>query len=92
VEIRNLNVYRGGESAVLAEGCDGLRIDNADIQTDNDGVVLSGCHNVTIANCRIDAVHREYGKPVGGGEAIKVSGDDPSSENIVVQNCFLKNK
>ena len=33
VEIRNLNVYRGGDSAILAESCDGLLIDNVDIQT-----------------------------------------------------------
>ena len=84
-----MNVYRGGNSAIQAEGCDGLLVDNVDIRTDNDGLRLSGCHNVTIANCRIDAVRRAYGRPIGGGEAIKVSGEGPSSENITVQDCFL---
>lgn len=92
VEIRNLNVYRGGDSAILAEGCDGLLIDNVDIRTGSDGLNLSECHNVTVADCRIDAVRREYGRPVGGGAAIKVSGEGPSSENITVQNCFLVNE
>ena len=91
VEIRNLNVYRGGDSAIQAEGCDGLLVDNVDIRTDNDGLSLSECHNVTVANCRIDAVRRAYGRPVGGGEAIKVSGEGPSSENITIQDCFLVN-
>lgn len=67
VEIRNLNVYRGGDSVILAEGCDGLLIDNVDIRTDSNGLNFSECHGVTVADCRIDAVRREYGKPAGGG-------------------------
>ena len=91
VEIRNLNIHRGGDSAVLAEGCDGLLVDNVDIRTDGNGLHLSECQNVTIAYCRIDAVHREYGRPIGGGAAIKVDGDTHSSENITVEDCFLVN-
>ena len=87
VEIRNLNVQRGGDSAVLTEGCDGLLIDNINIHTDINGLHLSECHNVKVAACRIDAVRREYGRPVGGGEAIKVTGE----ENVTVQDCFLVN-
>ena len=90
-EIRNLNVYRGGDAAILAESCDGLLIDNVDIQTGNDGLNLSECYNVTVADCRIDAVHREYGRPMGGGAAIKISGEGHSSENTTIQNCFLVN-
>ena len=92
VEIRNLSVHRGGNSAILSEDCDGLLIDNIDIQTDSDGLNLSECRNVTVADCRIDTVRREYGRPVGGGEAIKVSGEGPASENIIVQNCFFANE
>ncbi len=91
VEIRNLSVYRGGDSAVLAEGCDGLLIDNTNIQTDSDGINFSECGNVTVAACRINAVHREYGRPIGGGEAIKVDGKALPSESITVQDCFLVN-
>ena len=91
VEIRNLNVYRGGDAAVLAEGCDGLLIDNTNIQTDSDGINFSKCNNVTVADCRIDAVRREYGRPIGGGEAIKVDGKALPSESITVQDCFLVN-
>ena len=92
VEIRNLNVYRGGDSAILSENCDGTLIDNVDIQTDNDGLTLSESHNVTVTDCRIDAVHREYGRRVGGGQAIKVSGAERSSGNIIVQDCFFANE
>ena len=91
VEIRNLNIHRGGGSAVLAEGCDGLLVDNIDIRTDGNGLHLSECQNVTIAYCRIDAVHREYGRPIGGGAAIKVDSDTHSSDNITVEDCFLIN-
>ena len=92
VEIRNLSVYRGSDSAILAEDCDGLSVDNTDIQTDSDGITLFECHNVTVADCHIDAVRREYGRPVGGGEAIKVKSEELSSENITVQDCFLVNE
>ena len=91
VEIRNLNVHSGGDSAILSEGCEGLLVDNVDIRTDGNGLDLSGCQNVTIAYCRIDAVRREYGRPIGGGEAIKVHGETFPSENITVQDCFLVN-
>ena len=91
VEIRNLSVYRGGDSAILAESCNGLLIDNTNIQTDSDGINFSECDNVTIADCRIDAVRREYGRPIGGGEAIKVDGKALPSESITVQDCFLVN-
>lgn len=89
VEIRNLNVYRANNSAILAEGCDGLLIDNINIRTDRDGLYLSECHNVTVSDCYIDAVRREYGRPVGGGNAIKFGSKAHASENITVQNCFL---
>ena len=91
VEVRNLNVHRGGDSAILAEGCDGLLVDNVDIRTGGNGLHLSECQNVTIAHCHIDAVRREYGRPIGGGEAIKVHGETLPSENITVQDCFLVN-
>ena len=91
VEIRNLNVYRGGDSTILAEGCDGLLVDNIHIRTDSDGLRLSGSHNVTVADCHIDTVRREYGRPVGGGEAIKIDGEALPSESITVQDCFLVN-
>ena len=91
VEIRNLNAHRGGDSTVLAESCDGLLVDNVDIRTDRNGLYLSECQDVTIAHSRIDAMHREYGRPIGGGEAIKVDGETRASETITVQDCFLVN-
>ena len=91
VEIRNLNVYSGGDSAVQAEDCDGLLVDNVDIQTDNDGLNLSVCHNVTIAVSCIDAVRREYGRPIGGGVAIRVDGKALPSKSVTLQNCYFVN-
>ena len=89
VEIRNLNIHNCGDYAMLAAGCDGMLIDNVNIRTDRDGLNLSECRNVTVSDCRIDTVHREYGRPVGGGLAIKFDGEVSSSDNITVQNCFL---
>ena len=90
-EIRNLNVYNGGNSAILAESCEGLLIDNIDIQTDGDGLNLSECLYVAVTDCRIDAVRRAYGRPIGGGEAIKVDGGTLPSVSVIVEDCFFLN-
>ena len=89
VEIRNLNIRNGGNYAMLATGCDGMLIDNVNIRTDQNGLNISKCRNVTVSDCHIDAVQREYGRPVGGGLAIKLDGEVSSFDNITVQNCFL---
>jgi alpha-glucuronidase len=94
VEIRNLNIREGGHYAILATGCNGLLIDNVTIKTSRDGLNLSQCSNVEVANCHIDAVRYEDGHPAGGDDAIKF-GSDLSlgkvlpSENITVRNCYL---
>ena len=91
VKVRNLNVHNGGDSAVFVMDCDGVLVDNINIQTDQDGLNLSECRNVTVSDCRIDAVHCEYGRPISGGTAIKFDAEVSSSDNITVQNCFLAN-
>ena len=91
IEIRNLNVRNGADYAILTTGCDGVLIDNVNIRTDRDGINISECSNITVGNCRIDAVRRKYGRPIGGGTAIKFDGQVSSSDNITVQNCFLVN-
>ena len=91
VEMRNLNIHNGDDYAILVTSCDGVLVDNTDIQTARNGINISECRNVTVSDCRIDAVHREYGRPVGGGEAIKLSTETLASENITLQNCFLVN-
>jgi len=94
VEIRNLNIREGGHYAILATGCTDVLIDNVTIKTSRDGLNLSQCSNVEVANCHIDAVRYEDGYPAGGDDAIKL-GSDLSlgkalpSENIVVRNCYL---
>ena len=91
IEIRNLNVHNAGNAALFVTDCDGVLVDNIDIRTDQDGLNLSECRNVTVSDSRIDAVQRVYGRPVGGGTAIKFDGQVSSSDNITVQNCFLTN-
>ena len=91
VEIRNLNVHNGGTAAIFLTNCDRVLVDNSNIRTDQDGLNLSECRNVTVSDCRIDAVQRVYGRPIGGGTAIKFDAEVSSSDNITVQNCFLVN-
>ena len=94
VEIRNLNIRRGGHDAILATGCEALLVDNVTIKTDGNGLNLSQCKDVEVANCHIDAVRYEDGYPAGGGEAIKLHSDRSldkarPNENIAVRNCYL---
>ncbi len=94
VEIRNLNIREGGHYAILATGCEDMLIDNVTIKTSRDGLNLSQCSNVEVANCHIDAVRYEDGYPAGGDDAIKLGSDlslgrARPSENITVRNCFL---
>ena len=92
VEIRNLNVYNGGDAAVLMRDCKAVLIDNVNIRTDQDGINLSECRNVVVSNCRIDAVQRLYGRPVDAGNAVKFDGEIPASDNIIMQNCFFTSR
>jgi alpha-glucuronidase/polygalacturonase len=94
VEIRNLNIKKGGHYAILATGCENMLVDNVTIKTDRDGLNLSQCKNVLVANCHIDAVRYEDGYPAGGDDAIKLGSDLSLGkalpcENITVRNCFL---
>ena len=75
-------------------GCARMLIDNVTIKTSRDGINLSQCSDVEIANCHIDAVRFEDGYPAGGDDAIKLGselslGKARISENISVRNCFL---
>ena len=94
VEIRNLNIEKGGHYAILATGCEDVLIDNVTINTGRDGLNLSQCKDVLVANCHIDAVRYEDGRPAGGDDAIKLGSDlslgkARPCENITVRNCFL---
>jgi len=94
VEIRNLNIRKGGHYAILATGCENILIDNVTIKTDRDGLNLSQCSHVKVANCYIDSVRYQDGYPAGGDDAIKFGSDlslgkARPSENITVRNCCL---
>ncbi|MHC4692925.1 MAG: glycoside hydrolase family 28 protein, partial [Planctomycetota bacterium] len=94
IEIRNLNILEGGHYAILATGCEDMLIDNVTIKTSRDGLNLSQCSNVEVANCHIDAVRYEDGRPAGGDDAIKLGSDlslgkARPCENITVRNYFL---
>ncbi|MEX2043707.1 MAG: glycosyl hydrolase family 28 protein [Opitutus sp.] len=94
VEIRNLNIREGGHYAILATGCENMLIDNVTIKTSRDGINLSQCTNVEVANCHIDSVRYEDGRPAGGDDAIKFGSDlslgaARPSRNITIRDTFL---
>ncbi|MCH2202749.1 MAG: glycosyl hydrolase family 28 protein [Fuerstiella sp.] len=94
VEIRNLNIQKGGHSAVLATGCQNLLVDNVTINTDRNGIILSQCKDVTVAHCHIDAVRYDDGYPAGGEDAIKLCSDlslgtVQPTQNVMVRDSSL---
>jgi alpha-glucuronidase/polygalacturonase len=94
VEIQNLNIEKGGRCAILATGCRNMLIDHIRINTDRNGLSLSQCKDVVVANCHIDAVRYEEGHPAGGEDAIKLCSDLSLGkvqpvENVAVRNCCL---
>ena len=74
VEIRNLNVHNGGDYCGLSSrvAMTMYLIDNVNIRTDQDGLDLSKCRNVTVSDSRIDAVQRVYGRPVAWRDRNKI--------------------
>jgi len=96
VEIRNLNIREGGHCAILATGCEDMLIDNVTIKTGRDGLGLSQCGDVEVANCHIDAVRYVDGRPAGGGDAIRLGSDlslgkARPSGTVTVRSCYLAN-
>ncbi|MCH2212669.1 MAG: right-handed parallel beta-helix repeat-containing protein [Fuerstiella sp.] len=94
VEIRNLNIRKGGYCALLATGCRNLLIDNVTIKTDQNGITLAQCRDVDVAHCHIDAVRYDDGYPAGGEDAIKLCsnlslGTVRPTENVTVRDCSL---
>ncbi|HKI88624.1 MAG TPA: glycosyl hydrolase family 28 protein [Draconibacterium sp.] len=94
VEIRNLNIKKGGHYAILLTGCNDVLVDNVNIKTDRDGIDLMQCSNTEINSCHIDAVRYQDGRPAGGDDAIKLGsdlslGEAIPSSNITIKNCYL---
>jgi polygalacturonase len=94
VEIRNLNIKKGGHYAIIATGCEDMLIDNVMIDTDRDGINICQSRNVTISGCHINAVRYEDGRRAGGDDAIKLGSDlslgkAQPCENITVKDCYL---
>jgi hypothetical protein len=82
IEIENIDIEEGGNSAVLATGCEGLSMNNVNIKTRRDGINIIGTREVKIENCDIETV--EHKGSVGGGDAISLKSDYSLGEKL---NC-----
>jgi hypothetical protein len=97
IVVEGVSILKGGHFAVLATGCDGLKIRNVTIRTGRDSVNIVGCRNVEISDSEIRSLgdNIEGEKPEGGGDDVLALKSDFSlgrkllSENIVVRNCKL---
>jgi polygalacturonase len=55
VSIRDLTILKGGHFAILATGCERIRIENLMIDTDRDGINLDCVRSARVANCRVNS-------------------------------------
>lgn len=94
IKISNITIEQGGHFAILANGCNYMKMDSLTIRTSRDGIDLMACSNVDIRNSDIRGVRYQDGKMVGGDDAIGIKSDYAlgyvlPSENINITNCFL---
>lgn len=54
VVLRDFSLINGGHFAVLATGCEDMRIEDLRIDTNRDGLDIDGCRRVTIQGCRVN--------------------------------------
>ncbi|WP_171597393.1 glycoside hydrolase family 28 protein [Marinifilum caeruleilacunae] len=94
ITIEGVTLKLGGHFAIILNGCNGVTIKKIAIYTQNDGIDLMACSNVTISNCEIECIRYEGGQKVGGDDAIGIKSDYSLGyalpcENITITNCFL---
>lgn len=54
VRLSGFTLFRGGHFALLATGCEDLRVENLLVDTNRDGLDIDGCTRVRIAGCRVN--------------------------------------
>lgn len=54
ITLSDFRIARGGHFAILATGCDDMRIENLSIDTNRDGIDIDACRDVVIRGCRVN--------------------------------------
>lgn len=75
VLIDGVRIEQGGHFAVLATGCERVRLSGLTIRTTRDGVNIVGCRDVLLERCDIESVRYENGVAKGGDDAIALKSD-----------------
>ncbi len=78
-------IWRGGHFAVLATGCDDLKISNLRIDTNRDGLDIDCCRDVTIVDCRVNT-------PNDDAIVLKSSlalGEVRATERVEITRCHV---
>jgi len=84
VEIKDVTITDGGYLAVLATGCDNVKIRNVKIETKVNGISLVGSNNVILRNCEVET----------GNDGISLKSDYSLgrkliSKDINISSCMI---
>lgn len=55
VVISDITIFKGGWFAILATGCDDVKMENLTIDTNRDGIDIDSCRNVLVKGCRVNS-------------------------------------
>ena len=66
VLVDGVRIEQGGHFAIIATGCEGVRLRDLVIRTTRDGINIVGCRDVLILRCDVEAVRYENGVAKGG--------------------------
>lgn len=75
VLIDGVRIEQGGHFAILATGCEGMRLCDLVIRTSRDGINIVGCRDVLVLRCDVESVRYENGAAKGGDDAIVLKSD-----------------
>lgn len=83
--LRDISIGEAGHFAVLATGCNGVRAENLDIDTNRDGLNFDCCSQVTVIGCRINS-------PNDDGISLKSTyalGRPVVTRDFLIKDCVL---
>ena len=83
--IKDISIVEAGHFAVLATGCDNIRAEHLDIDTNRDGLNFDSCSRITVIGCRINS-------PNDDAISLKSSyalGRPVVTRDVLIKDCTL---
>ncbi len=83
VGISGITIFKGGWFAVLATGCEDVKMENLTIDSNRDGIDIDCCRNVLVRDCKVNTPEDDAICP----KSTYVLGELRITENLSIENC-----